>query len=253
MAEKDSNQPSKDVKEKAKNSEKAAELKNPFEEGTKSYLVAKALIDGEVDRSKVARELKVSLNTIYNITGQLGRMGYPLAIHGKKRKVEYSTTATAPATATVTHATHGEGSESGSESGSEINLTQNQSGSGGGASDKNRTQSGNQSTRSGNTGRTYSEDEVRLEIQRAIAGLQSGKGSSQSGSDTTQSGKIPPQSGSNVAPVDLKETIRSTLQELLGQAPDGVQKLPGTAVPFEDVEIIGEKVNYKVALNPEVF
>jgi hypothetical protein len=42
----------------------------------------------------------------------------------------------------------------------------------------------------------------------------------------------------------------------MGMAPPDVQpadNLPGTAVPGEDVEVIGEKINYKVALNPEIF
>ncbi|MCJ7609202.1 hypothetical protein MUP00_05985, partial [Candidatus Bathyarchaeota archaeon] len=30
-------------------------------------------------------------------------------------------------------------------------------------------------------------------------------------------------------------------------------ELPGKELPLEDVELIGEKVNYKIALNPEIF
>jgi hypothetical protein len=30
-------------------------------------------------------------------------------------------------------------------------------------------------------------------------------------------------------------------------------KLPGTPVPGEDVEVIDEKINYRVKLNPEIF
>ena len=173
------------MKETAQVSEEKAEPTNPYEEIAESHLVAKALIDGEVDRTKVARELKVSLNTIYNITGELGKMGYPLAIHGKKRTVKYSTTATATTPATATHLTHGEGSESDSESGSEVNLTQNQSGKGVGVDEKKFTQSDNSSTLSGKSGRTYSEEEVQREIQRALDEIQSRTSSSVSEKDFT--------------------------------------------------------------------
>jgi hypothetical protein len=30
-------------------------------------------------------------------------------------------------------------------------------------------------------------------------------------------------------------------------------ELPGTALPIEEVELVREKVNYKITLNPEIF
>lgn len=37
------------------------------------------------------------------------------------------------------------------------------------------------------------------------------------------------------------------------QTAEPPSELPAAVLPFEDVEIMGEKVNYKVALNPEIF
>ena len=104
MAKKDSKKPSekreqppKDVKEASKPEEEASKEpeketgpKNPYEEGTKRYLIAKELLAGKVDRNKIASELGVSLNTIYNVTGDLTKHGYTLAIQQNKRKVNYS-------------------------------------------------------------------------------------------------------------------------------------------------------------------
>ncbi|MCJ7610065.1 hypothetical protein MUP00_10435, partial [Candidatus Bathyarchaeota archaeon] len=77
---------------------------NPFKEGTKKFLVAKALLSGELDRGKVVRETGVSLNTVYNVTGELAKLGYTLAIHQTQAP---TTTPTFTPTPTSTHqATH---------------------------------------------------------------------------------------------------------------------------------------------------
>ena len=151
----------------------------------KSYLVAKALIAGEVNRGKVAREVGVSLNTIYNITRDLSIHGYTLAIQQNKNKSGFSTLPSNTQPSNTVNLTHGEGSKQGSESGSESDLTSNHGGNEGesdsGASGKDLTQSGKSSTEGE---RTYSAAEVRREIQRTIAGLQGGSDAIQSGSKT---------------------------------------------------------------------
>ena len=68
----DAKQQSKPKEEAPKEPEKDAGPKNPYEVGSKQFLVAKALLIGEVNRGKVTRELEVSLNTIYSVTGELG-------------------------------------------------------------------------------------------------------------------------------------------------------------------------------------
>ena len=49
-------------------------------EGTKKLLVAQRLIAGEVDRGKLAREVGVSNQTIYNVASDLRVHGYTLSI-----------------------------------------------------------------------------------------------------------------------------------------------------------------------------
>jgi hypothetical protein len=44
-----------------------AQPSNPYKEGTKRFLVARRLIADELDRSKLAREVGVSNQTIYNV------------------------------------------------------------------------------------------------------------------------------------------------------------------------------------------
>ena len=51
-----------------------------------------------------------------------------------------------------------------------------------------------------------------------------------------------------MSPEAMKAMMKETLKEMLGGPPPEVQKLPGQAVPIEDVELIGEKINYKRAL-----
>ncbi|MCJ7633602.1 hypothetical protein MUP77_14590 [Candidatus Bathyarchaeota archaeon] len=179
MAEKDSKkaseekkQPSKDVKAAPKEQEKKAEPINPYKQGSKQFLVAKALMSGELDRGKMARELGVSVNTIHNVTGELAGMGYTIAIQQNKRRVNYSTggaTGTGTATGTATGLTHGEGQKQGSESGKESGSLSNQGGNGSESeqvvSEKDLTQSGKSSTEGE---RTYSEADVRREIGRAV-------------------------------------------------------------------------------------
>jgi hypothetical protein len=62
--------------------------------------------------------------------------------------------------------------------------------------------------------------------------------------------KISPVSGSGegMSPESMKAMMKETLKEMLGGPPPEVQKLPGQAVPIEEVELIGEKINYKRAL-----
>ena len=45
---------------------------------------------GEKDRNKMLKELGVRINTIYNVTTELARNGYVLAIHRKKVPPPYS-------------------------------------------------------------------------------------------------------------------------------------------------------------------
>jgi hypothetical protein len=56
---------------------------NPFKQGTKKFLIAQKLIAGEVDRSKMAREVGVSVFTIYNVASDLRQHGYTLSIDDK--------------------------------------------------------------------------------------------------------------------------------------------------------------------------
>jgi hypothetical protein len=56
-------------------------IKNPYKEATKKFLVANALLGEVVDRGKVMRECGVKVNTVYNVIGELARMGYVLPIH----------------------------------------------------------------------------------------------------------------------------------------------------------------------------
>jgi len=52
---------------------------------------------------------------------------------------------------------------------------------------------------------------------------------------------------------EIVDKIAAAVAKRLGIEPPEVQKLPGVAVPVEDVELVGEEINYKVALNPEIF
>jgi hypothetical protein len=56
----------------------------PYKEGSAKYRVAKALISGEVDRTKLMRECGVKLNTVYNTVTELTGMGYALAIRQQR-------------------------------------------------------------------------------------------------------------------------------------------------------------------------
>ena len=162
MAEKDpkkaseeKKQPSKPKEEAPKEQEKKTEPVNPYEEGTKSYLVAKALIAGEVNRGKVAREVGVSLNTIYNITRDLSIHGYTLAIQQNKNKSGFSTLPSNTQPSNTVNLTHGKGSKEGSESGKEGGSLSDQGGNEGESdsvvSENNLAQSGKISSESGST------------------------------------------------------------------------------------------------------
>ncbi|MCJ7633560.1 hypothetical protein MUP77_14380, partial [Candidatus Bathyarchaeota archaeon] len=100
---KDPEQPSKDVKEPEQNAEPTI----PYKEGTDKYQIAKALIAGETNRVKLVRELGVSINTIYNVTGDLTTKGYVLAIHEKPKKPITSPSSSSSSTSsTSSHRTH---------------------------------------------------------------------------------------------------------------------------------------------------
>jgi hypothetical protein len=64
--------------------QKTPKTTNPFKDITDKYLVAKALIAGEIDRNKMLKELGVRTNTVYNVATELTRNGYVLPIHEKK-------------------------------------------------------------------------------------------------------------------------------------------------------------------------
>jgi DNA-binding transcriptional MocR family regulator len=67
----------------------------------------------------MVRDLGVSINTVYNVTGELTKLGYVLAIQQKPKKVITPTT-----TSTPTHQTHQKGNLSEESSESEVvNLT----------------------------------------------------------------------------------------------------------------------------------
>jgi len=46
------------------NSAQEKGIKNPYREATKKFLIANALLGGEVDRGKVVRECGVKLNSV---------------------------------------------------------------------------------------------------------------------------------------------------------------------------------------------
>ena len=51
---------------------------------------------------------------------------------------------------------------------------------------------------------------------------------------------------------EVVSKIADAVIQKLGGAPPEVQKLPGVAAPVEDIELVGEKIDYEVALNPEI-
>ena len=57
-------------------------------------------MSGERDWTEIAKEVSMSLTTIYNVTGELTKLGQPLAIHQRYREVATSTFAQ------PTHRTH---------------------------------------------------------------------------------------------------------------------------------------------------
>jgi hypothetical protein len=70
---------------------------NPFKEGTKRFLVAQRLIEGEVDRSRLAREVGVSNQTIYNVATDLRQHEYNLMIDvNSEKSTATATTANSP-------------------------------------------------------------------------------------------------------------------------------------------------------------
>jgi sugar-specific transcriptional regulator TrmB len=75
-------------------------------------------MSGEANRVKIMRDLGVSINTVYNVTGELTKLGYVLAIQQKPKK------AITPTTSTPIHQTHQKGNLSEESSESEVvNLT----------------------------------------------------------------------------------------------------------------------------------
>jgi hypothetical protein len=65
----------------------AAGPTNPYQQGTKKFLVAQRLIAGEIDKAKTAKDIGVSMNTIYNVISDLRSHGYVLSIDdGKTQK-----------------------------------------------------------------------------------------------------------------------------------------------------------------------
>ena len=53
---------------------------------------------------------------------------------------------------------------------------------------------------------------------------------------------------------DVDQIAKRFYELTHGKAPQAQeQQLPGKEIPLEDVELVGEKVNYKIALNPEIF
>ena len=51
----------------------------------------------------------------------------------------------------------------------------------------------------------------------------------------------------------MKGIIKETVTGLLKPPEVVPDKLVGTPVPGEDVEVVDEKINYRVKLNPEIF
>jgi hypothetical protein len=94
-----------DAEKDAETEEKDTGPKTPYAEGTDKYNIAKALIAGETDRKKLVRELGVKINTIYNVTTELTTLGYPLAIHEKKKSPLFTSTPTSTSTSTSTRTT----------------------------------------------------------------------------------------------------------------------------------------------------
>ncbi|MCJ7630955.1 hypothetical protein MUP77_00945, partial [Candidatus Bathyarchaeota archaeon] len=65
--------------------------------------------------------------------------------------------------------------------------------------------------------------------------------------------RISPVSDKNISVT--QEGLRAIMKDIMLEMsrPAEVEKLPGIAVATEDIELVGEKINYKVALNPEIF
>jgi hypothetical protein len=192
-----------------------AETELPWPKDTDKYKVGKALIAGETDRNKMIRELGVSVNTIYNVTAELTANGYVLAIHQKKR---------------IPPPPHPLSTSTSHYSSQSLQTTPN------------------------------SLSELTPEQINALLKLLSpprgDSGENKLGEKTspeTSPEISPAATPAQNPPQDLVKLLAVEVVKVLGvKAPEG-QQLHGQPVPFEDVEIVGEKVNYKVALNPEVF
>ncbi|MCJ7632050.1 hypothetical protein MUP77_06605 [Candidatus Bathyarchaeota archaeon] len=202
-------------------SKKEVKQENPFPENTDKYRIAKALIEGETNRVKMVRELGVSINTIYNVTGDLTTKGYVLAIQQKPKKPITPSSSSS----TSSHRTHQRlvPGDFSSEESSE--FTQNE--------DDETSENGVENL----TGDT-----------RQLTGELRNEEMSES-----RRRRISPVSDKNISvtPESLRAMMKGIMLEM--SRPAEVEKLPGISVPVEEVELVGEKINYKVALNPEIF
>lgn len=57
---------------------KPKEIKNPFKEGTKQYIIAKMIFAGETNTGEICRQLGVKPGTVYNTNSDLHKLGYAI-------------------------------------------------------------------------------------------------------------------------------------------------------------------------------
>jgi hypothetical protein len=156
-------------------------VKIPYKEGTKKFLVAQRILSGDEDADKIARELGVKKDTVYVVKSEI------------KRRMS--------------------GEASGKSEASGKGLTEG--------------------------------------LPSEVTGKVTSKAS-----EGSKGAEVTPETVRAI----VSEAIRP-LQEALGRLTEGAsgrltasQKVPEGATPMgEEVEVKGEKINYKVALNPEIF
>ena len=196
---------------------------NPFKEGTKKFLVAQRLIAGEVDRGRVAREVGVSSQTIYNVVSDLRIHGYTLSIDVNSPKSHsYSPTPRSTSTPPATQE-----STQGEIEGRSVGETTPQSNSSGEVQSRSKFY----------PGETTQVDE------------------SPPGRSSRSPRSVPREPG--ITREDVIEIVGEAMKQVVEEiSPEvkPVKEVPqDVQIPLEDVQLAGEKVNYRIALNPEIF
>lgn len=189
--------------------------KNPYKEGTRSFLVAEALMAGETDKGKIVRQLGVMMDTVYNVTSELRRRGIKVAMHEIHKFY-------APADL-------GAGESSGVGDPSAHGVMPSGTGAPEPVTPPADPSSG----------------------APAIQAPVTPQGRSPSSESPSVTSRAP--SVRQPAEIDYPRLAQEVVKAM-AQGEAGVQPTPpGKEAPVEDVELIGEKVNYKIALNPEIF